>query len=84
MFGLTNRLPRRDEGMFEGGQMAGVALIGQPNVAASGSITLSNPGRRTQFSSLSGHFEKFCRHWLNDFPKMRAGQLELLYYSVPT
>src|SRR5438046_6253975 len=68
------------EGKFEGGQMAGVALIGQPNVAAQ---RLDNPievpGARSFLAY--GHFGSFV-HGLNDFPKDEwPYNLELLYYS---
>src|SRR5256885_14962844 len=68
------------EGKFEGGSMASVALIGQPNVAAQ---RLDNPIEVPGALSFLayGHFGSFV-HGLNDFPKDRwPGHLELLYYS---
>src|SRR5204863_90803 len=68
------------EGKFEGGLMAGVALIGQPNVAAQ---RLDNPIEVPGALSFLayGHFGSFV-HGLNDFPKDQwPDNLELLYYS---
>jgi cytochrome d ubiquinol oxidase subunit I len=68
------------EGKFEGGQMAGVALIGQPNVAAQ---RLDNPIEVPGALSFLayGHFGSFV-HGLNDFPKDAwPDNIELLYYS---
>src|SRR6266550_785836 len=68
------------EGKFEGGSMAGVALIGQPNVAAQ---RLDNPIEVPGALSFLayGHFGSFV-HGLNDFPKDQwPDNLELLYYS---
>src|SRR6185436_5986457 len=68
------------EGKFEGGQMAGVALIGQPNVAKQ---RLDNPIEVPGALSFLayGHFGSFV-HGLNDFPKDQwPDNLELLYYS---
>ena len=68
------------EGKFEGGSMAGVALIGQPNVAAQ---RLDNPIEVPGALSFLayGHFGSFV-HGLNDFPKdVWPDNLELLYYS---
>src|SRR3954465_7266226 len=68
------------EGKFEGGPMAGVALIGQPNVAAQ---RLDNPIEVPGALSFLayGHFGSFV-HGLNDFPKDQwPDNLELLYYS---
>jgi len=68
------------EGKFEGGKMAGVALIGQPNVAAQ---RLDNPIEVPGALSFLayGHFGSFV-HGLNDFPKDQwPDNLELLYYS---
>src|SRR5438270_351943 len=68
------------EGKFEGGSMAGVALIGQPNVTAQ---RLDNPIEVPGALSFLayGHFGSFV-HGLNDFPKDQwPDNLELLYYS---
>src|SRR5207244_9407857 len=68
------------EGKYEGGSMAGVALIGQPNVAAQ---RLDNPIEVPGALSFLayGHFGSFV-HGLNDFPKDKwPDNLELLYYS---
>src|SRR5207237_9622820 len=68
------------EGKFESGSMAGVALIGQPNVAAQ---RLDNPIEVPGALSFLayGHFGSFV-HGLNDFPKDQwPDNLELLYYS---
>jgi cytochrome bd ubiquinol oxidase subunit I len=68
------------EGKFEGGSVAGVALIGQPNVAAQ---RLDNPIEVPGALSFLayGHFGSFV-HGLNDFPKdLWPDNLELLYYS---
>src|SRR5438876_6253595 len=68
------------EGKFEGGQMAGVAVIGQPNVAAQ---RLDNPIEVPGALSFLayGHFGSFV-HGLNDFPKDAwPDNIELLYYS---
>src|SRR5207245_10274496 len=68
------------EGKFESGPMAGVALIGQPNVAAQ---QIQNPievSGALRFLAY-GHFGSFV-HGLNDFPKDQwPDNLELLYYS---
>jgi len=68
------------EGKFVGGSEAGVALIGQPNVAAQ---RLDNPIEVPGALSFLayGHFGSFV-HGLNDFPKDQwPDNLELLYYS---
>jgi len=68
------------EGKFEGGAMAPVALIGQPNVAKQ---ELENPIEVPGALSFLayGHFGSFV-HGLNDFPKDQwPDNLELLYYS---
>src|SRR3989441_1103826 len=68
------------EGRFVGGPMAGVAVIGQPNVAAR---RLDNPIEVPGALSFLayGHFGSFV-HGLNDFPKDQwPDNLELLYYS---
>src|SRR6266699_422433 len=68
------------EGKFEGGPMAPVALIGQPNVAKQ---RLENPIEVPGALSFLayGHFGSFV-HGLNDFPKDAwPDNLELLYYS---
>jgi cytochrome bd ubiquinol oxidase subunit I len=68
------------EGKFEGESMAGVALIGQPNVAAQ---RLDNPIEVPGALSFLayGHFGSFV-HGLNDFPKGTwPDNIELLYYS---
>src|SRR5882724_10258760 len=68
------------EGKFEGGPMAPVALIGQPNVAAQ---RLDNPIEVPGALSFLayGHFGSFV-HGLNDFPKDAwPDNIELLYYS---
>jgi len=68
------------EGKFEGGPMAPVALIGQPNVAKQ---RLENPIEVPGALSFLayGHFGSFV-HGLNDFPKDEwPDNIELLYYS---
>src|SRR5438876_247639 len=68
------------EGKFEGGAMAPVTLIGQPNVAKQ---RLENPIEVPGALSFLayGHFGSFV-HGLNDFPKDAwPDNLELLYYS---
>ncbi len=68
------------EGRFVGGSMAGVALIGQPNVAAQ---RLDNPIEIPGALSFLayGHFGSNV-HGLNDFPKDSwPDNIELLYYS---
>ncbi|MEY2485251.1 MAG: cytochrome bd ubiquinol oxidase subunit, partial [Verrucomicrobiota bacterium] len=68
------------EGKFEGGPMAPVTLIGQPNVAKQ---RLENPIEVPGALSFLayGHFGSFV-HGLNDFPKDQwPDNLELLYYS---
>jgi cytochrome d ubiquinol oxidase subunit I len=68
------------EGKFEGGPMAGVALIGQPNVAKQ---RLDNPIEVLGALSFLayGHFGSFV-HGLNDFSKDAwPDNIELLYYS---
>src|SRR5439155_426245 len=68
------------EGKFEGGPMAPVALIGQPNVATQ---RLDNPIEVPGALSFLayGHFGSFV-HGLNDFPKDAwPDNIELLYYS---
>ena len=68
------------EGKFVGGTMAGVAMIGQPNVAAH---RLDNPIEMPGALSFLayGHFGSFV-HGLNDFPKDAwPDNIELLYYS---
>jgi cytochrome d ubiquinol oxidase subunit I len=68
------------EGKFESESMAGVALIGQPNVAAQ---RLDNPIEVPGALSFLayGHFGSFV-HGLNDFPKDTwPDNIELLYYS---
>src|SRR5438477_2692013 len=68
------------EGRFVGGLMAGVALIGQPNVA---SRRLDNPIEIPGALSFLayGHFGSFV-HGLEDFPEDRwPDNIELLYYS---
>ena len=68
------------EGRFVGGPMAGVALIGQPNVAAR---RLDNPIEVPGALSFLayGHFGSFV-HGLEDFPKDQwPDNIELLYYS---
>jgi cytochrome d ubiquinol oxidase subunit I len=68
------------EGRFVGGPMAGVALIGQPNVAAR---RLDNPIEFPGALSFLayGHFGSFV-HGLEDFPEDRwPDNIELLYYS---
>jgi cytochrome d ubiquinol oxidase subunit I len=68
------------EGRFVGGPMAGVALIGQPNVAArrlDNAIEL--PGALSFLAY--GHFGSFV-HGLEDVPKDQwPDNIELLYYS---
>src|SRR6516225_6588391 len=68
------------EGRFAGGSMAGVALIGQPNVAAQ---RLDNPIEIPGALSVLvyGHFGSSIDR-LNDFPKESwPDNIELLYYS---
>src|SRR5438876_502046 len=68
------------EGRFEGGPMAGVALIGQPNVAAH---RLDNPIEVPGALSFLayGHFGSYV-HGLDDFPEESwPDNIELLYYS---
>src|SRR5271168_3199510 len=68
------------EGRFVGGPSAGVALIGQPNVAAK---RLDNPIEIPGALSFLayGHFGSFVRG-LDDFPKESwPDNIELLYYS---
>ena len=68
------------EGRFEGGSMAGVALIGQPNVAAR---RLDNPIEVPGALSFLayGHFGSYV-HGLDDFPEESwPDNIELLYYS---
>jgi cytochrome d ubiquinol oxidase subunit I len=68
------------EGKFAGGSMAGVALIGQPNVAAR---RLENPIELPGALSFlaNGHFGSYV-HGLNDFPEeLWPDNIELLYYS---
>jgi cytochrome d ubiquinol oxidase subunit I len=68
------------EGRFVGVPMAGVALIGQPNVAAR---RLDNPIEVPGALSFLayGHFGSFV-HGLEDFPKDQwPDNIELLYYS---
>ena len=68
------------EGRFVGGPMAGVALIGQPNVAARKlENAIEVPGALSFLAY--GHFGSFV-HGLEDFPKDRwPDNIELLYYS---
>jgi cytochrome d ubiquinol oxidase subunit I len=68
------------EGRFVGGPMAGVALIGQPNVKAQ---RLDNPIEIPGALSFlaKGHFGSHV-YGLNDFPKESwPDNIELLYYS---
>jgi cytochrome d ubiquinol oxidase subunit I len=68
------------EGRFTGGPVAGVALIGQPNVAAQ---RLDNPIEIPGALSFlaNGHFGSNI-DGLNDFPKESwPDNIELLYYS---
>jgi cytochrome d ubiquinol oxidase subunit I len=68
------------EGKFESGPMAGVALIGQPNVAGR---RLDNPIEVPGALSFLayGHFGSYV-HGLDDFPKESwPDNIELLYYS---
>ena len=68
------------EGRFAGGAMAGVALIGQPNVA---SRRLDNPIEVPGALSFLayGHFGSYV-HGLDDFPEESwPDNIELLYYS---
>jgi cytochrome d ubiquinol oxidase subunit I len=68
------------EGRFVGGTMAGVAVIGQPNVAAQ---RLDNPIEIPGALSFLayGHFGSFVRG-LDEFPKeVWPDNIELLYYS---
>jgi cytochrome bd ubiquinol oxidase subunit I len=68
------------EGRFVGGPMAGVAVIGQPNVAAE---RLENPIEIPGALSFLayGHFGSYV-HGLDDFPQESwPDNIELLYYS---
>jgi cytochrome bd ubiquinol oxidase subunit I len=68
------------EGKFEGGTKAGVALIGQPNVAAD---RLDNPIEVPGALSFLayGHFGSYV-HGLKEYPKEDwPDNVELLYYS---
>jgi cytochrome bd ubiquinol oxidase subunit I len=68
------------EGKFVGGTMAGVAMIGQPNVAAR---RLDNPIEMPGALSFLayGHFGSFV-HGLEDYPQDTwPDNIELLYYS---
>jgi cytochrome bd ubiquinol oxidase subunit I len=68
------------EGRFEGGSMASVALIGQPNVAAR---RLENPIEVPGALSFLayGHFGSYVRG-LDEFPEESwPDNIELLYYS---
>jgi cytochrome d ubiquinol oxidase subunit I len=68
------------EGKFAGQSMAGVAVIGQPNVAAQ---RLDNPIEVPGALSFLayGHFGSFV-HGLNEYPKENwPDNIELLYYS---
>ena len=68
------------EGKFVGGTMAGVAVIGQPNVAAR---RLDNPIEIPGALSFLayGHFGSYV-HGLDDFPEDEwPDNIELLYYS---
>ena len=68
------------EGRFEGAPMAGVALIGQPNLAAR---RLDNPIELPGALSFLayGHFGSYVRG-LNEFPpNVWPDNIELLYYS---
>jgi cytochrome d ubiquinol oxidase subunit I len=68
------------EGRFEGGPMAGVAMIGQPNVAAR---RLENPIEAPGALSFLayGTFQSYV-HGLNEYPPdVWPDNVELLYYS---
>src|SRR6516225_4984573 len=68
------------EGKFEGGSMAGVAMIGQPNVAAR---RLDNPIEFPGALSFLayGHFGSYV-HGLNEYPtNIWPDNIELLYYA---
>jgi cytochrome d ubiquinol oxidase subunit I len=68
------------EGRFEGGSKAGVAVIGQPNVAAR---RLDNPIEVPGALSFLayGHFGSFV-HGLDEYrPELWPDNIELLYYS---
>jgi cytochrome d ubiquinol oxidase subunit I len=68
------------EGKFEGGTWAGVAVIGQPNVAER---RLDNPIEIPDALSFLayGHFGSYV-HGLNEYPEeMWPDNIELLYYS---
>ncbi len=68
------------EGKFQGGPMAGVALIGQPNVAAR---RLDNPIEVPGALSFLayGTFQSYV-HGLSEYPENRwPDNIELLYYS---
>jgi len=68
------------EGKFEGGTEAGVAVIGQPNVAAG---RLDNPIEIPGALSFLayGHFGSYV-HGLEEYPKDQwPDNIELLYYS---
>jgi cytochrome bd ubiquinol oxidase subunit I len=68
------------EGRFAGGSMAGVAMIGQPNVAAR---RLDNPVELPGALSFLayGHFGSYV-HGLDEYPtNIWPDNIELLYYS---
>jgi cytochrome bd ubiquinol oxidase subunit I len=68
------------EGRFEGGTKAGVAMIGQPNVAA-GRLdnVIELPGALSFLAY--GHFGSYV-HGLEEFPRnVWPDNIELLYYS---
>ena len=68
------------EGKFVGGPMAGVAVIGQPNIAAR---RLDNPIEIPGALSFLayGHFGSFV-HGLNEYPEnVWPDNIELLYYA---
>ncbi len=68
------------EGKFEGGTMAGVAVIGQPNIAA---LRLDNPIEVPGALSFLayGTFQSYV-HGLKEYPEeVWPDNIELLYYS---
>src|SRR5580698_6316754 len=70
------------EGKFKGGPMAGVAVIGQPNIAAQ---RLDNPIEIPGALSFLayGTFRSYVRG-LDEFPEETwPDNIELLYYSFP-
>ena len=70
------------EGKFEGGPMAPVALIGQPNVAETATRKSDRSPRRTQFSRLRPLW-KFCARAKRFSKRSMAGQHRASLLLVP-